>query len=103
MCQSVARQRQGDELRGIVVVNPNGLTDVVLLYMVLVGSSRLARRCWVSLFLLLCMVLGSYQRSVRHPYHCKELNKIIGHARGGEAEAEDTEGSACRRQPQWVG
>ncbi|PBK90533.1 hypothetical protein ARMGADRAFT_299555 [Armillaria gallica] len=42
VCQSLARQRQGDELRGIIVVNPNGLTDVVLSYMVLVGSLRLA-------------------------------------------------------------
>ncbi len=41
VCRIVARQRQGDELLGIVVVNPSGLTDVVLLYMVLVSSSRL--------------------------------------------------------------
>ncbi|SJL14009.1 uncharacterized protein ARMOST_17461 [Armillaria ostoyae] len=32
VCWLVARQRQGDELLGIVVVNPNGLTDVVLSY-----------------------------------------------------------------------
>ncbi len=44
--------------------------------------------------LFLCVVLGSYQRLARHPYHCKELNKIIGGARGGEAEVADMEGSA---------
>ncbi len=38
----------------IVVVNPDGPTNGILMCMLLAGSSRLARWCWVSLSLLLC-------------------------------------------------
>ncbi len=61
---------------GIVVVHPDGLTDGILLYMLLVGSSRLVRWFWVSSFLLLRIKPSQSSSSVRGSWCTRRQSRL---------------------------